>query len=189
MQKYTDSEIIAGIKNQDNEVISWVYEYFYKSVSQFVLSNDGNIDEAKDVYQETIIAVYRNVRDNDFTLKSTFKSYIYVIAKYIWYRKSPFGKHKKEELSKVTDILADEDHNIEQIDDTLRMSIFMKAFKRLAEDCKKILQMFMEKISLRQIAKKMGFRSEDYAKRRKYLCKETLIKYMREDPDYSETID
>jgi hypothetical protein len=43
--------------------------------------------------------------------------------------------------------------------------------------------LFMKKVSLREIAAEMGFKTEKYAKTRKYLCKEELKKRIINDPN------
>ena len=40
----------------------------------------------------------------------------------------------------------------------------------------------MKKMSLKEIAEEMGFKTEKYAKTRKYLCKEELKKRIINDP-------
>lgn len=55
-------------------------------------------------------------------------------------------------------------------------------FLSLNEDCQKILRLFMKDVSLREIGNIMGFKTEKYAKTRKYMCKEELKKRIADDP-------
>ncbi|MCD4736448.1 MAG: hypothetical protein K8R53_10415, partial [Bacteroidales bacterium] len=55
------------------------------------------------------------------------------------------------------------------------------------KDCRQILKMFFAKHSLKEIAAVMGFSSTDYAKFRKYQCKEMLKKKILNDP-YSKSL-
>jgi hypothetical protein len=44
--------------------------------------------------------------------------------------------------------------------------------------------LFLKKLSLREIASIMGYKSENYAKTRKFDCKEELKKRILNDPNY-----
>ena len=49
-------------KNNDEQVLKYLYVTNYAKIEKYVLSNSGTIDEAKDIYQEAFIAVWRNVQ-------------------------------------------------------------------------------------------------------------------------------
>jgi len=49
--------------------------------------------------------------------------------------------------------------------------------------------MYMEKIPFKEVAEKLGFTDENYAKVRKYLCKKLLRKRVKQDPEYPNCID
>jgi hypothetical protein len=70
-----------------------------------------------------------------------------------------------------------------------RYRLYQKHFQNLGKDCQKILQMFFNKIPLRQIAQVMGFKGEKYAKKRKYKCKEYLIKSIKQDMEYKKILE
>jgi DNA-directed RNA polymerase specialized sigma24 family protein len=55
-------------------------------------------------------------------------------------------------------------------------------FLSLADDCQKLLRLFTKNIPLREIASMLGYKTEKYAKTRKYLCKEELKKRIASDP-------
>jgi DNA-directed RNA polymerase specialized sigma24 family protein len=62
--------------------------------------------------------------------------------------------------------------------------IYQKHFQLLHKDCQEILQLFLKKVPLKEIAQKMNIKSDKYLKKRKYACKEALIKRIQNDPDY-----
>ncbi|MDP4206820.1 MAG: hypothetical protein Q8859_12585, partial [Bacteroidota bacterium] len=64
--------------------------------------------------------------------------------------------------------------------------LYQKHFKSLGADCQKILQLYFDKVSLKQITQIMGFKSELYAKKRKYKCKEYLVKSIKQDLEYKK---
>jgi len=51
------------------------------------------------------------------------------------------------------------------------------------------LQLFFEKVPLREIARIMGFKSENYAKTRKYKCKELLVNKIKQDSEFKKILE
>jgi hypothetical protein len=50
------------------------------------------------------------------------------------------------------------------------------------------LQLYFDKVPLKNIAQIMGFKSEKYAKKRKFKCKEYLIKSIKQDLEYNKIL-
>ncbi len=57
-----DSEIILGILNDSKDILNRLYKMYFPMVLQLVLNNNGNEDDAKDVFQESVIVLYNKVR-------------------------------------------------------------------------------------------------------------------------------
>jgi DNA-directed RNA polymerase specialized sigma24 family protein len=64
--------------------------------------------------------------------------------------------------------------------------LFQQHFLKLSPDCQKVLRLFMGKTSLREIADIMGFKTEKYAKTRKFMCKEKLKNSIINDPFFKK---
>ena len=58
----TDSEVILGILNNSETALKRLYVAYFPMVLQLIINNNGNEDDAKDIYQEAIIVVYNKVR-------------------------------------------------------------------------------------------------------------------------------
>jgi RNA polymerase sigma factor (sigma-70 family) len=56
-------------------------------ILQLVVNNNGDEDEAKDIYQEAIIVLYNKVKRGDFELSSKLKTYIYSICRRLWLKR------------------------------------------------------------------------------------------------------
>ena len=69
-----------------------------------------------------------------------------------------------------------------------RYRLFQNHFANLGKDCQKILQLYFDKVPLKNIAQIMGFKSEKYAKKRKFKCKEYLIKSIKQDLEYKKIL-
>ena len=166
---YTDSEIVNGIRNRDHKVLSFIYQQYLPMIQVFSRKNTGTDDEASDLFQEALIVIFEKINSDDFTLSSSFKTYLYAICRNKWLmilRKRRTGPQ----------IVRDTEGMIENLPDTKRdwqkheqFEIYRKHFKQLSKDCQKVLNMFLKGHMLKEIASEMGF-TEMYAKKRKFLC-------------------
>ncbi len=82
--RLSDSKIVDGLKNEDSKTFSYLYKEVYPMVRKFILDNNGNEDDAKDIFQEVLIALIKNIRNPNFQLKSKISTYIYFITKKRW---------------------------------------------------------------------------------------------------------
>jgi hypothetical protein len=60
-----------------------------------------------------------------------------------------------------------------------RMRIYREQFEKLSADCRKVLSLFLEGITITEITRIMGYRSEQHTRNRRYRCKLSLIKRIR----------
>ena len=67
-----------------------------------------------------------------------------------------------------------------------RHNLFRDKFLELGEDCQKVLSMFFNKIKMEVIMEKMGYASIGYTKKRKFQCKQKLVRLIEADPVYAE---
>jgi len=187
---YSVEEIIAGIRSRDNSVLQFVYKEYYPTVHHFIITNNGNSDDAKDIFQECIIVIYRKLKDEDhFFLNSSFKTFIYSIARHLWLKHLRTLKYEGQKINDHNKYveLKEEPFKIENED--LRMSLYQKYFRQLPEDCQKILSLTARDVPQKEIASQLGFSSENYIKKRKHYCKEFLISKIKEDPLYQDLLD
>ncbi len=145
----------------------------------------GNEQDAKDVFQDAIMAIIKNA--NEKKLKSSnilFQTYLMAICKHIWYNQLRLAE--KEILSE-TDITEDDcfdEDLMKSVDETTERQIFQNNFKKLDITCQKILKYHLKRMPDKKIARKVKINDVSYLKKRKHLCKEKLIKMIKEDPRY-----
>lgn len=176
-RKLTQIEILEGIKNNVPDILQRIYQEQYPKVEKFVLSNNGSSQEAKDIFQEAFVAVWKNIKNDRFKPENgtALNGYLYQIAKNKWldYLRSPQYKktvplenfyEKEEEVNDEKEI------QLKQIE---------VSFKNLGKNCKELLTRFYyKKESMSMIAKAFDW-TEATARNNKYRCiqrlKEMLI--------------
>lgn len=190
MTRITSEQIIKGIKKRDNSILHFIYKNYYPTILKFILNNNGSTDDAKDIFQEAIIIVFKNIREaKNFTLKCNFETYLYSIARLLWLKhlRNLKGESTVRLIENHSFIHFEEPEPFREED--LRLSLYQKAFLTLPSDCKEILKMTIDGFSQKDIVKALGFKSDNYVRKRKHYCKEYLIKKIKEDPNYKDFIE
>ena len=180
-KKYSDKEIVEGIRKQDDRILNWIYDNYYLLVRDHVVKNSGSDDDVSDVLQDSVITLYEQIVDDKLNLTSDLKGYFFGIVRNIWNAQL----RKKQKTTELVTDQADEDA-IEESNKQLLEKIVSRAFTKLKPDQQTVLTLFAEGNSYEEIAEKMNLKSEEYARRKKYLCKESLMDLVKEDPEYHE---
>jgi len=182
-----EKNYIEGIITGDSRLIREIYEQYSQPILRLIQTNSGSHEDARDVFQEGLMLVYQKAKQPDFQLTSSFFTYFYSICRFIW-----MNRLRKKSFSEVT--LNDEitstatELSTPEIEQNEKMVLYRKKFLLLGADCQKVLSLFLKKVSMKEIVEKMGYSSVSYAKKRKFKCKEQLIKLVASDSSYQELI-
>lgn len=189
MTEYSDEQILKGILRHDNIILQYIYKQYYYNVNYFIRKNQGNEDDASDIFQEAIIIIYRKIKENDLVFeKSSFKGYLFSVCRFLWLKQLEKRRIEKEKLNDslpFQEELYDDNLN-ELVEKNEKYSLYQKHFSTLSSDCQKLLQLFFDKVSLKEIADIMGYKTEKYAKTRKYKCKELLVSRIKQDAEFKK---
>jgi len=184
--KYNVEEILEGIRRNDAVILQFVYKSFYPYVKFFILSNSGNEYDAQDMFQEAIIIIYKKLTEGELLIKCTFKTYLYSVCRLLWLKQLEKKKNKSEHVIEQENHIELSDEIYELSEQNEKLSLYQTYFAKLGDDCRKVLELSLDKVSLKKIAEIMGYKSEKYAKKRKYQCKEKLINEIKRDPKFKE---
>ena len=115
MQNFTVNQILTGIKKHDNIVLSHIYSEFFKEIENYIIRNSGDKDDARDVFQEALIVIYRQLKEDDLKLNCSFNTYLYSVCRLQWLKQL---KHKKVVLENI-----DETEETVSLDENLDLII------------------------------------------------------------------
>jgi len=188
MKHYSNDKILQGILQKDNFILQYVYNTYFPEINLYILRNNGVEEDAYDIFQEGIIIVYRKIKDNKFFLKCSFGTYLYSVCRLLWLKQLRQKRTSFIVREKLPLYLKDKKYQdiIETIEKNERYSLYQKYFLKLGKDCQKTLQLFLDEVPLKNIARLMGYKNEKYAKKKKYRCKETLINNIKQDKEFIE---
>lgn len=192
MKSFTDDQILKGILRHDNVVLAFIYKQYFYKVNAFIRKNNGDEDDVNDVFQEAIIIIYRKLKENDLLFENrSFEVYLFSVCRFLWLKQLEKRRIEQEKLSDSLPFQEDiyDDDLVAVVDKNERYLLYQKHFRNISTDCQKILQLFFDKVPIRQIALIMGLKSEKYVKTRKFKCKELLIERIRQDNEYKKIVE
>lgn len=184
----SDQEILDGLTRRDSQVIKYVYREFYPSISYLIKTNDGIEEDAEDIFQESLYIILKKIENEGINLSSSFLTYLYSVSKNLWIQRLKRKRILEQNNYELGRLLSSHLSSNQTTFDEEKYEIFIKQFENLSEDCKKLLRLFIGKLSLKEISEEMGYKSEFYVKTKKYLCKEALKKMIELDSNFSENI-
>ncbi|MEY4316181.1 MAG: polymerase, sigma-E factor [Bacteroidota bacterium] len=79
-----DRRIIDRIREGDREVLIELYKAHEGMIANHVFQHSGNDDDVKDLMQDTLVAIWQNVRKPQFELSAKLSTYLFAIAKNLW---------------------------------------------------------------------------------------------------------
>ena len=183
MGSQPEVDYVKGIAENDLAVLQLIYRESLPEVIKFVKRNSGTVDDAKDVFQEAILIIFRKVSNKELELTTRFHLYLFSICKRIWLKKLKINRNREVPFAAEKEF-GFEEHLEEQFLKSRKWALFHKKFQQLSEECRQALKMLFNGRSSKEIAETMGY-SEDYAKRKKYKCKLQLAELIKNDPDYN----
>ncbi|WP_256012458.1 RNA polymerase sigma factor [Desertivirga xinjiangensis] len=173
----TDSEVILGILNGSKDVLETVYKAYFPMILQLVVMNNGTDDDAKDIFQESVIVLYDKVKSGNFELNSKLKTFIYSVSRRLWLKRLNQLSRNAGRISDFEDVLPVEQDMERHEEKDLQFRQMESALMHLGEPCKTIIEDFyINNKSMQEICAKFGYTNADNAKNQKYKCLQRLKK-------------
>ncbi|HEY3430691.1 MAG TPA: sigma-70 family RNA polymerase sigma factor, partial [Cyclobacteriaceae bacterium] len=172
-----DELILAEIRKKDERALRELYRTHYPMVVHLICSNNGTEQEAKDIYQEAVIAFYEKAQQPQFTLTCKIKTYIYAVCRRLWLKRLWEKKRVSANIQEVETFsgIDDEMNEIEEKEN--RFQKMGTALNTLGEPCRSIIEdYYIRDLSMENISEKFGYTNADNAKNQKYKCLQRLKK-------------
>ena len=160
----TDKQIIEYLRNNKyQKAVNGLYDAL-TPVKKFILTNNGSSDDARDIFQDALVILYKNVQSQTFTLTGSLKTYLLAIVRNLWFQEL----RRRDKMGVATEPPDLPDLEINEEKD---FEIAKAAFNLLGEKCKQLLILFyFKKKSYRELASFLAFGDERTAKNQKYRC-------------------
>ena len=156
-----------------SKALEGLYKKCFPWVKSYVFNNSGDMQEAQDLFQDTITVVYHNILEKKFRGDSPLESYIYSISKNLWLIKL----RKKKRIINVFDDPSGINNEVHQ---EINIDLVNYILEQLNEGCRSILRSFyFESETMEEIAKKIGLGSAQAAKTKKLRCMKKLMEHVK----------
>lgn len=167
-------------------MLSAVYKLNFPAVSHYILQNNGEEQDAKDIYQEAVLALWQNIQSGKIVAEANTNigGYLFQVAKHKWLDKLKSKQHRstlrivRDEAIETADT-STEEHEVQEE----KLQQLRVLFAQLGDTCKAILNKFYyEKKSLEEIGDDLNYDAATL-RTKKYRCMMQLRKMSNESKE------
>lgn len=177
-----DREVLERISQGDEGALEYLYKKHYRMMTRVVINNSGSEDEAKDIYQEALVAFWQKAINGQLVLTSKISTYLYSVCLNLW-------RKELDRKGRFTDS-DDEEYTYQEFERKERIRIINECIGELGETCRKMLTYhYFDGLSMSDIAKKLNLANTDTAKTKKYKCKKKLDLMIKRKYSSSDFLD
>lgn len=116
------------------EDILFLYKEVFPKVSHFIVSNNGRIDDAEDIFQKALLQIIVRYRKEPFEIKASFENYFFTVCSNLWRRELNNSKNEITYLNNIENI-GDVDDTAFSIVEQERYELFSEKLDSLSENC------------------------------------------------------
>lgn len=166
-----EQALLKGLANNDSKAIETIYKDNFIMVQTFIMNNNGSYDEARDIFQEVMIALYEKAQTESFVLTCQIKTYVYSICRRLWLKRlQQLGRFTQQVDSMEETVAVEEDLETHEKRNA-EFVIMDRALNSLGEPCKSLLEgYYLKKMDMNALASEFGYTNADNAKNQKYKC-------------------
>ncbi|MEM7039333.1 MAG: sigma-70 family RNA polymerase sigma factor [Bacteroidota bacterium] len=188
-----DSDLIADLLaggKRELGALGRLYSLFLPEIVRYIIRNQGSEEDAKDVFQDALIAFSEQIRGGSFRKESSIKSYLWAICRNMWLNQLKRRKHAQayvaaQENADVPPVKAPDRLFLENEQDQQIMSLF----GRVGEKCRELLRLrIYYHFSMQEIAVQLGYKNAQNAKNKHFKCMKSLRTMVAENADLRKSI-
>ncbi|SKA07046.1 RNA polymerase sigma factor [Sediminibacterium ginsengisoli] len=166
-----EQALLKGLAGNDSRAIDMLYKDNFSIIQTFILNNNGSYDDARDIFQEAMIALYEKAQNESFVLTCQIRTYLYSVCRRLWLKRlQQMGRFSRQVDNLDETVPVEEDlemHEKRNAD----FDMMDRALNSLGEPCKSLLEgYYLKKMGMQELAAEFGYTNADNAKNQKYKC-------------------
>jgi RNA polymerase sigma factor (sigma-70 family) len=181
-----DKNLLQGLQAREDAAFEHLRKTCYESVAFIVKSTAGSKEDAEDLYSEGIKILIPVINAPDFVLNSKVRTLLLNICRKTYKDKLNREKARLNYLNEQRDDSYEENFE-ELIDRKVFQGILWNSFKKIKEDCQKLLKMVFDNAPLAVIAQEMGITTGSL-KNKKKNCLLSLTSIINAHPQYAQML-
>lgn len=186
-----ETELLAAIKQGNlkrDAALQRIYQdtKLKRSVIAYVTANNGNVQDAEDVFQDSLILFDRQIREDKFQGHSSWTTYFVGIAKWRWLSlQRKFGRNTELKSEHY-------DGHIESVEaraiENEKRDLIDEILSKIGSRCQTILKFYKLSYSMEEIATELGLSSPEMAKKNAYECRKKFKDFMVQNAHYQSIV-
>ncbi|MBK8848165.1 MAG: sigma-70 family RNA polymerase sigma factor [Bacteroidetes bacterium] len=153
------------------------YKEHYPMIMRLVTQNGGSEDEAKDIYQDGVIALFDKINARSLILNCKLKTYLYSLCRNLWLTQLKKKRINVMQVTEIEEYTILEEPGIDEKEKNLHYSIMTQVMTQIGEPCHSLLHAFyIEEKSMTYIQEAFGYANTDTVKTQRYKCMNRLKK-------------
>ena len=187
VKEYSDNEIIECLRSRKSYVVRWLSDRYMPMIRLMVYQMGGSLEDAKDIFQDGLMIMLEKIDDKDYVLTCKFKTYLYCVCENLW--KSVLAKRQAATnyLQRRVETGDNNEDFTEIQDNKLYEDIFYEVFETLDPVHKKILKLYWQEMSPKEIAEKLGY-TYGYVRKKKCEGQNEFISKVKMHPEYKRIV-
>ncbi|MFK8105267.1 MAG: RNA polymerase sigma factor [Saprospiraceae bacterium] len=187
MKKLSDEDILIALQASDaketDAALRHLYAMQYPVIASFIKRNSGSEEDAADVFQDAITVFYHKIRSGELQLNCAIQTYLYAVAKNLWFYKLRKQQKMVTIEPSATEIVNIEESSLAILIKTEEKEVVTSMMKQIGVSCQKILKLYyFDRLRMKEIAARMALANEQVAKNKKSGCLKKLKKLIADQP-------
>lgn len=169
--EFNEQALLKGLAQNDSKAIETIYKENFNMVQALIINNNGSYDEARDIFQEAMIALYEKAQSESFVLTCKINTYVYSICRRLWLKRlQQLGRYSKQVEGLEETVQVEEDLEVHEKRNA-DFTIMERALNSLGEPCRSLIEGFyIKKKDMQALSREFGYTNADNAKTQKYKC-------------------
>lgn len=164
---------------------------YRNGIQKIVTDRSGTDDDVTFVMNHTLVAFMKGVLKNrSLTIETNLYSYLNGIGKYIWLaelRQKATKRNKEVSIEIAFDVQIAGGFELGMLNQE-KSSILHMILEKMGDKCKQVLLLWSAGYSMREVADKVGYKSEGVARKKKFQCMQSLAEYLESNPHCKEML-
>lgn len=170
------------------EMLQQLYKKALPDVTKMVKKLGGTWDDAKDVFQDAVVIMFRKIKENNFDMSIEPERFVFHVSRNLWLNKLKRDK-KQQNIDDVPEF-GDQTKDVIQVMDLKeREQSIRDVLKQLGERCAELLKsLIFDDLDYAEVAEKMQMASTDVVKTTKNRCKTKLMDLLNLNPELKKKL-
>ena len=183
---HIDNRYIIGLRQNNTAIIDEIYKKYYQKIVLFITKNNGDENDAADIFQDALLYIYNRAFAQNFCLTCPFDAYIYMVCKNRWL--NALEKRKNTRVTLVEDggfniNIAQQDGIAEMQQKENKLLLIDAAVGNIGEGCANLLKLSWQGLGMEEVGIQLNM-TYAYVRKKKSECMGKLIALIKKEPNY-----